>query len=189
MTIPALAPAVEPSRWRAVTVASVTAVEAALVWRVGWTAPLAAYCWLGLTLTVAAVVDARTRRIPNLLLWPSYPVALGLLAAAAGVDGTWWLLGRAVIAMVVLAAFYLVLALVTGGRQMGLADVTLGGLVGLLLGWVGWSALFSGVILGWVIALAVVVALRLGRPSRPVVAIPAGPCLWFGALVAILAIR
>ena len=189
MTIPGLAPAVEPRRWRAVTVCSVALVEAALIWRIGWTAPLAAYCSLGLALTLAAVVDARTLTMPNLVLWPSYPVGLGLLAAAAGVDGTWWPLGRAVIAMAAVAAFYLALALVAGGQRMGLADVTFGGLVGLLLGWASWSALTTGVVLGWVVALVAVLVLRphRGRPSIP--AIPAGPCLWLGALVALLATK
>jgi leader peptidase (prepilin peptidase)/N-methyltransferase len=184
-----LAPVLAPARWRALTVTSVTAVGAALVWRFGWTAPLAAYLYLGAVLTVAAVIDTRTLRMPNVLLLPSYPVGVALLAAAAGADGTWWPLGRAVIAMAVIAGFYLALALAAGGHRMGLADVTLGGLVGLVLGWVGWSALSTGVILGWVIALVAVVVWRPGcRPGRTP-AIPAGPCLWLGALVAVLAAR
>jgi leader peptidase (prepilin peptidase)/N-methyltransferase len=184
-----LAPALAPVRWRALTVTSVAVVEAALVWRFGWTAPLGAYLYLGAVLTVAAVIDTRTLRMPNALLLPSYPVGIGLLAAAAAADGRWWPLGRAVIAMAVIAAFYLVLALVAGGHRMGLADVILGGLLGLLLGWVGWSALSTGVILGWAVALAAVLALRARRSDRLVRVIPAGPCLWLGALVAVLATK
>ena len=100
-----LAPALAPARWRALTVTSVAVVEAALVWRFGWTAPLAAYLYLGAVLTVAAVIDARTFTMPNALLLPSYPVGVALLAAATAVDGQWWPLGRAVIAMVAVAAF------------------------------------------------------------------------------------
>ena len=185
----ALAPALAPARWRALTVTSVAVVEVALVWRLGWTAPLAAYLYLGAVLTVAAVIDARTFTMPNALLLPSYPVGVALLALAAGTDGMWWPLGRAVIAMAVIAAFYLVIALVAGGHRMGLADVILGGLLGLLLGWVSWSALSTGVILGWVIALVAVVVCRPGRRPRRAPAIPAGPCLWLGALVAVLAAR
>ena len=188
MSTRGVAVAVEVGRWRAVVAGSLAAVEAALFWRFGWTAPLAAYGCLGVTLTLAAVVDARTKTMPNVVLLPSYPAGIGLLALACSVDGDWWRLGRAVIAMAAAAAFYLVIALVAAG-QMGLADVTLGGLVGLLLGWVGWSVLTSGVLLGWVVALVAVVALRLGRSGRRVAAIPAGPCLWLGALVAILAVR
>jgi leader peptidase (prepilin peptidase)/N-methyltransferase len=185
-----LAPALAPARWRALTVTSIAVVEAALVWRFGWTAPLAAYLYLGAVLTVAAVIDARTLTMPNVLLLPSYPVGVALLAAAAaGADGTWWPLGRAVIAMVAVAAFYLVIALVAGGQRLGLADVVLGGLVGLLLGWVSWSALSTGVILGWVVALVAVVVWRPGRRPGRTPAIPAGPCLWLGALIAVLAAK
>ncbi len=184
----ALAPALVPARWRATTVTSVAVVEAALVWRFGWTAPLAAYLYLGAVLTVAAVIDARTLRMPNALLLPSYPVGVALLAVAAGTDGMWWPLGRAVIAMAALAAFYLAIALVAGGHRMGLADVTVGGLLGLLLGWVGWSTLSTGVIFGWVVALVVAVWRPGRRPGRTP-AIPAGPCLWLGALIAVLAAR
>ena len=184
-----LAPALVPARWRALTVTSVTAVVVALVWRFGWTAPLAAYLYLGAVLTVAAVIDARTFTMPNALLLPSYPVGIGLLAAAAAADGRWWPLGRAVIAMAAIAAFYLAIALVAGGQRLGLADVSLGGLLGLVLGWVSWSALSTGVILGWVIALVAVVLWRPSRRPGRTPAIPAGPCLWLGALIAVRASR
>ena len=141
-----LAAAANPPRLRAITAASVAAVEAALVWRFGWTAPLAAYLYFGAVLTVAAVADGR-----------------------------WWPLGRAVIAMAAIAAFYLAIALVAGGQQLGLADVTAGGLVGLLL--------------GWVVALVAVVVWRPSRRPGRTAAIPVGPCLWLGALVAVLAAR
>ncbi|HEY1829813.1 MAG TPA: prepilin peptidase [Acidimicrobiales bacterium] len=181
-----LAPALVPARWRVITAASVAAVEVALAWRLGWTAPLAAYLYLGAAVTVAVVIDARTFTMPNVLLLPSYPIGIGLLAAASSADARWWPLGRAVIAMAAVASFYLVLALVAGGQRMGLADVTLGGLLGLLLGWVSWSALSTGVILGWVIALAAILVWPPGRRGQRAGAIPAGPCLWLGALVAIL---
>lgn len=188
MIVQSLAPALEPVRWRAATIASVAAVESALVWRFGWTVSLAAYTYLGAALTVGAVIDARTLTMPNLLLWPSYPISLGLFALAAADAGTWWDFERAVMAMVAVAGFYLVLALAAGGQQMGLADITVGGLVGLLLGWDSWTVLWGGVILGWVIALAVVVASPRGGNGRRKV-IPAGPCLWLGALIAVLAAK
>jgi leader peptidase (prepilin peptidase)/N-methyltransferase len=184
-----LARAVPTARWRAITATSVAAVEAALAWRFGWTAPLGAYLYLGAVVTVAVVIDARTLTMPNVLLLPSYLIGIGLLVVASAADGRWWPLGRAVIAMAAVAGFYLALALVAGGHRMGLADVTLGGLIGLLLGWVGWSALSTGVILGWAAALAAVLVLRPRRSDRLVRVIPAGPCLWLGALVAVLTIK
>lgn len=61
--------------------------------------------------------------------------------------------------------------------------------LGLLLGWVSWSALSTGVILGWVVALVTLVVWHPGRRPGRFAAIPAGPCLWLGALVAVLATR
>lgn len=189
MIADSLARAVPTARWRAITATSVAAVEAALGWRLGWTAALAAYFYLGAVLTLAAVIDARTLTMPNVLLLPSYPIGIGLLVVASVADGRWWPLGRAVIAMAAVAGFYLAVALVAGGRRMGLADVTLGGLLGLLLGWVSWSVLSTGVVLGWAIALVAILVWRPQRPERLVRVIPAGPCLWLGALVAVLAIK
>ncbi len=184
------AAAANPPRWRAITAASVAAVEAALVWRFGWTAQLGAYLYLGAVVTVAVVIDTRTLRMPNVLLLPSYPIGLGLLGAAAAVDGQWWPLGRAVIAMAAVGGFYLALALAAGGQRMGLADVTLGGVLGLALGWVSWSAISSGVIFGWGAALVAAVVWRPREPGqRTARVIPAGPCLWLGALIAVLASR
>ena len=177
-----------PERWLAVTLGILVVVEGGLAWRLGWTASLAAYLVLGAVLTVAAVVDARTSRVPNVLVLPAYPIGVGLLGVAAGVEGQWWPLARALLAMAGVVAFYLALALVAGGRQMGLGDVTAGGLTGLLLGWVGWPAVEAGVLLSWAIALVAVVVLRHRARGR-VAALPAVPFLWLGALVVILATR
>ncbi len=48
-----LAAAANPPRWRAITAASVAAVEAAFGWRFGWTAQIGAYLYLGAVVTVA----------------------------------------------------------------------------------------------------------------------------------------
>ena len=93
MTGDSLAPALGPARWRAITATSLAAVEAALAWRFGWTAPLVAYLYFGMVVTVAVVIDAHTLTMPNVLLLPSYPIGLGLLGAAAAADGRWWPLG------------------------------------------------------------------------------------------------
>jgi leader peptidase (prepilin peptidase)/N-methyltransferase len=50
-----------------------------------------------------------------------------------------------------LAAFYLILALVSGGG-LGAGDVKLGGLLGLTLGRLSWSALVTATFLGWLAA-------------------------------------
>ena len=188
MSFESLAPAIEPLRWRSITVASLVAVEVALAWRLGWSPALPATLFLGAVLTVAAVVDARTSRVPNVLVLPAYPVGLALFAVAAGMGGQWWPLVRAVLGMAGVAGFYLALAVGAGGKKMGLGDVTAGGLTGLLLGLSGFPAVFVGVLLGWAAALVAVVV--LGRvPTRKRGSIPAVPWLWLGALVVLLVAR
>ncbi|MHB1721184.1 MAG: A24 family peptidase [Acidimicrobiales bacterium] len=90
-----LALAVAPPRWRAATATSLVAVEGGLA----WTPALPATLFLGAVLTVAAVVDARTSRVPNALVLPAHPAGLVLFAVAAGIDGQRWPLAGAVLAM------------------------------------------------------------------------------------------
>lgn len=164
------------------------AVEGVVVWRIGWAPAIPAFLFLGAVGTVASLIDVRTRRIPNALLWPSYPVGAALLALASASGDRWGMLGRAGIAMGLVAGFYLVLALAIPG-QLGMADVRLGGLLGLFIGWLGWPELAASVLAGWLLASLAVAWGRAqrrsggGQRSRP---IPLGPYLCLGALVAIL---
>ncbi|MDA8341440.1 MAG: prepilin peptidase, partial [Actinomycetota bacterium] len=98
------------------------AVEATLVWRVGVTAALAAFVYLGAAGTIASVIDLRTRRLPNKVILPSYPITIALLVVAAGVEHDWWPLARAVIAAALVAGLYLALGLAFP-HGLGLGDV------------------------------------------------------------------
>ena len=145
-----------------------------------------AFLFLGAVGTVASLIDLRIRRIPNALLWPSYPLGAALLALASAAGDRWGMLGRAGIAMGLVAGFYLALALGFPG-QLGMADVRLGGLLGLFVGWLGWPELATSVLAGWLLASLAVAWGRAqrsggGQRSRP---IPLGPYLCLGALVAI----
>jgi hypothetical protein len=55
-----------------------------LVWHLGASSVLPAFLYLG------AVLAVSTRRLPNLLVLSSYPIALILLGPAAYIDGAWW---------------------------------------------------------------------------------------------------
>jgi leader peptidase (prepilin peptidase)/N-methyltransferase len=96
---------------RAPTGAVLAGVEAVLVWRIGSSAALAAFVYLGALGVVVSIIDLRTRRLPNRIVLPSYPVVVALLALAAGMEGRWWPLGRAAFAVALVAGFYLVLGL------------------------------------------------------------------------------
>ena len=162
------------------------AVEATVMWRIGLTEALVAFAYLGAVGTIASVIDMRTRRLPNKVILPSYPIMAALLAVAAGLQQDWWPLERAVIAATVVAGFYLALGL-GFPHGFGFGDVKLGGLLALGLGWLGWSTLATGVLAGWCLAALVVLAVRVIRPGRwdrnRTVAL--GPWLCLGALVAV----
>lgn len=159
---------------------------AALALRHGPEAALPAHLYLAAVGIALAVIDIDVQRLPDALTLPSYGVALGLLGIAALVDGEpgQWL--RAVLAMAALFTFYFLVALLYPAG-MGFGDVKLAGLIGLYLGWLGWGPWFVGAfgafLLGGTTAIALVVAGRAGRGS----AIPFGPFMLLGALVAVFA--
>jgi leader peptidase (prepilin peptidase)/N-methyltransferase len=161
-------------------------VEALVVWRIGPTAALPAFAYLGAAGTLVSLVDLHTRRLPNRVVLPSYFATFALLTVASGVQGRWWPLGRAVIAATLVAGFYLALGLVFP-HGLGLGDVKLGGLLALGLGWWGWPTLTTGVLAGWGLATVALLGRYATGPTTRGQPIALGPWLCLGALAAILA--
>jgi leader peptidase (prepilin peptidase)/N-methyltransferase len=160
-------------------------VFAALSLRIGLSADLPAFLYLGAVGVALAMIDIDCKRLPNALVLPSYPVAGVLLGVAALVDSRPEDLLRAALGMVALYAFYFVLALVYPAG-MGFGDVKLAGVLGIYLGWLGWGELvvgaFLGFLFGGVVGLLLMAVRRAGRKSS----LPFGPYMLAGALVAIL---
>jgi leader peptidase (prepilin peptidase)/N-methyltransferase len=147
---------------------------------------LAAAAWLALWAGPLAWIDAATHRLPNVLTVPAYAgtAALLVLAAATGMD--WPDLPRALLGGFLLAAFYLILALISPSG-MGLGDVKLAASLGTLLAWFGWAALLSGAFAGFLLAAVYGVALLVsGRATRKQ-HIPFGPFMIAGAFLVVLA--
>jgi leader peptidase (prepilin peptidase)/N-methyltransferase len=165
--------------------ALLAAVEATLAWRVGPTAALASFAYLGAVGTVVSVIDWRTRRLPDKVILPSYPITIALLAVASGVEQDWWPLARALIAAAVVAGFYLALALAFPSG-MGFGDPKLGGLLALGLGWLGWPTLTTGVLAAWGLAAVAVITRGAIRSDERDRTIAFGPFLCLGALVAVV---
>jgi leader peptidase (prepilin peptidase)/N-methyltransferase len=92
-----------------------------------------------------------------------------------------------VTAALVLFVVYLVLALVSpGGGGLGYGDVKLAGLLGLLLGWLGWGSVILSVVAAFVIGGVIALILLLsGRASRST-HIAFGPSMILGAWVALM---
>jgi leader peptidase (prepilin peptidase)/N-methyltransferase len=150
----------------------------------GWAVP--AYLALAFVCVVLAVIDARTRLLPNRITYPAFPVILGLLLVASVGLGDLGRLTRGLLAAVAVGGFFLALALISP-RGMGLGDVKLAPTLGLALGWLSWGAvafgIFAGFLLGGLAGLAAIGLLGLNRKSL----LPFGPWLVAGALLGVLA--
>jgi len=148
---------------------------------------LPAYLYLGVVGAALTFVDLDVQRLPDLIVLPSYPIGFVLLLVPTVVAGQWGWLLRAVMAAVVLFVVYLVLALVSpGGGGLGFGDVKLGGLLGLLLGWLGWGTVIVSVVAAFVIGGVIAVILLLsGRASRSS-HFAFGPSMILGAWVALM---
>jgi leader peptidase (prepilin peptidase) / N-methyltransferase len=164
------------------TCALASAADGLIAWRLGDSPVLAAYLYFGVLGSLLAILDVTTRRLPNRLVLPSYPIAVLLLGLAACMSGAWWPLARASIGMAALAGFFGALAVAFPG-QLGLGDVKLAGLLGLYLAWFGLSELATGVLLAWSMAAFAVAIGRLGHRRR---SLPLAPFLVLGTLIAIL---
>ena len=168
------------------TVLVVAVAEVAMVWRFGWTAPLAAYTYFVVIGAGVSATDLVDRRVPNLIVLPAYPIAAVLLATASASSGLWWPLARAGIAAALLGGFYLMLGL-TFPAGMGLGDVKWAGVIGAFLGWLDWSAVPTGTLIAFLAATVTVVA--AGIAGRRRTSLPMAPFMTLGALVAVFASR
>ena len=160
-----------------------TAAAFALVAAVLGPVPLLpAWLWLTGCAVVLVVVDLQHHLLPNRVLLPTGVGSLALLGVVAATTGDWTALGRALLAAVALAAGLLVLAWVNPAG-LGLGDVKLGLVLGLHLGWLGWSQVLAGVVLGFVLQAVVAVVLLVLRRAGRDTQLAFGPALLAGTLV------
>jgi leader peptidase (prepilin peptidase)/N-methyltransferase len=153
--------------------------------RFGASAAVPAYLYLAAIAVALAAIDLDTKRLPDPIVLPSYLVGTVLLGLAGALGGDWWALVRGVVAMVTLGVGYLALALVYPGG-MGLGDVKLAGLLGLYLGFLGWVPVWIGTFVGFLLGGLAGVVLLLTRRANRRTAIPFGPAMLAGALLAVL---
>lgn len=181
-----------PAHSPAVTTATAAAVSvltallfAATAQRFGADPVLPAYLYLVAVGVTLSLVDLRSHRLPNALNLPSYPIAAGLLGAAALVGSGSGSLARALLGGAASYLLYLALRLASP-RGVGFGDVKLAGVLGMYGGWLGWSVWTLSLLTASLYAGAVgLVLLALGRAGlRSRVAM--GPCLVAGALTAAL---
>jgi leader peptidase (prepilin peptidase)/N-methyltransferase len=162
------------------------AVTALLLARFGPEPAVAAFAYLGVLGVALAQIDIAVQRLPDRLTGPAYPALALLLGMAAAVGHDWGAFARALLGGLVLAACYLVLGLISGGR-LGGGDVKLSGLIGMVLGWIGWDTLLRGATVGWVLAGLAGMAMLLAGRARWRSDISFGPYMLWGALIALVA--
>ncbi len=154
--------------------------------RIGWDWALPGFLLFVWTLLVLAVIDARTRKIPNRLTYRLTPALLTLFVLAGLLSGDPTTALRSVLGGVAAFAALLVIALISP-RGMGMGDVKLAGFIGIGLGYLGWGYVVLGVFAGFVVGGLSGMALLATRARSRRDLIPFGPYLAIGAVVAVLA--
>jgi leader peptidase (prepilin peptidase)/N-methyltransferase len=169
------------------------AVFVVLAMRIGLEPELPAFLYLGAIGVALWMIDLDVKRLPDAIVLPSYLVAGVLLLLAAVLDQDWSALFRAVLGMAILLAFYFLLAFIYPAG-MGFGDVKLAAVMGLYLGWLGWSdsypvagplrLVFYALMLGCVLGVLFGVAVQVATRRRG--AFPFGPALALGCYVVVL---
>jgi leader peptidase (prepilin peptidase) / N-methyltransferase len=159
------------------TSASATATVAAIL-------VLVAFLYLAAVSIALVAIDLERSLLPSAIVLPSYAVGGLLLLAAALLTPDIESLARAAAGAGILFALYLITAIAYPGG-MGFGDVKLAGVLGLYLGWLGWTQLavgaFSAFLIGGLFAIILVIFRHAGRKSR----IPFGPWMILGTWVGI----
>ncbi|MFL6135999.1 MAG: prepilin peptidase [Nocardioidaceae bacterium] len=170
-------------RWKT---SVVTAVVAGLLGaRMGFQPALALALYLAPVGVALAVIDWRTRLLPTRLIAPSYAVVIVLVVLASILDGDRHALVTAGLGWLVAGGTFFVLWFLYP-RGMGYGDVRLSGLLGIALGYLGWSELLTGVYAGFLLGGVGGLLLSLLRlVDRK--AYPFGPFMLVGAVVGVVA--
>ena len=152
----------------------------------GWAAP--AFVVVACAGVALAVVDARTHRLPDAVTLPATALTALLLAGAALATGDWSALLRALAGGLALGAAYLLLHLIHRAG-MGLGDVKLAVLLGLVTAWAGWSAWAAAALLPFLLGGIFAAALLAARRASRTTPLAFGPFMLVGAAVALTVAR
>ncbi|MEV4345352.1 prepilin peptidase [Actinoplanes sp. NPDC049596] len=168
------------SRGYAVTTVAGAAVATVLAVEIGASPLLPVYLLAMVPGLLLAMIDLRCLRLPDPFV--------GLLAVVAGGPLIMLRPGRigvALVASVLVVTAYGLIALMPGGG-LGLGDVKLAGVLAFVLGFSGWPAVVAGLVAPHLINGPIALALLLTRRASRRRAIPFGPALLAGALIAVV---
>jgi leader peptidase (prepilin peptidase) / N-methyltransferase len=129
-------------------------------------------------------IDVRCLRLPDPVVGALAVVIAVPLTVRAVAVGEWSRLGSAGLATGLVGCAYLILAVLARGG-LGLGDVKLAAVLGFALGYLGWSAVAVGLLAPSLINGPLVLFLLVTGRARRGTALPFGPALLIGALLAV----
>lgn len=169
------------AKWRVPIAVATVALLVGVVVRLGvhWsTLPVLAFAS---TAVVLSVVDFAILRLPNALTGPTAIAVAAALVAQALAENRTHLLVTELEGAAAVAAFYLLLFVLSRGG-LGLGDVKVGSIAGLVLAARGWQYVLNGTFLAYLITLVVAMTLLVrGRKKFPY-----GPGLLAGTIAVLL---
>lgn len=141
--------------------------------------------WLVLLGVPLGAIDARVSRLPDALTGPCFAGVAVLLTVAAATTGQWQAEVRAAAGAAIVAAVFVLLALLRPGSA-GLGDAKLGLSTGALAAWAGWGVLLGSVFAAFVLAAMYGLGLLASRRASLRSSVPFGPFLLAGCLTSVL---
>ena len=131
-------------------------------------------------------IDIDHQRLPDVIVLPLYPL-VGIGLVGAGLLSGDWPIERSLASAALWLAAVGGIWLVSRGRAMGLGDVKLAPLLGLVLGWIGWGPAVIGLGSAWIAGGCVAAALLATRRAGRRQAVAFGPFLiigfWLGSFL------
>lgn len=172
-------------RRRAVVQLACGVLWAAVALRFGadWAVP--AYLVFFTSLLAISVIDFDLHIIPNRLVYPTIFVCVPLLALAAAAEGDWGRLRQALLGAALAWLGLLVVHLISPAG-MGFGDVRLAFVLGLFLGWLSLRHVLTGIFLGFLLGAVIGVGLVVLRVRGRKDAVPFGPFLAGGTVLAVI---
>jgi leader peptidase (prepilin peptidase) / N-methyltransferase len=148
------------------------------------TVPLAAFCILGAVLAAQTWIDVHTKRLPREITYTGMVLGgIALAVAAIVIEEPQRIWMMALGALIALSAMWLIYIASRGG--MGEGDVRLAPLLGMYLGWLNPGIVLPGLFFGFIAGAVVGVAMMAGSKAGRRTAVPFGPFLALGTVVAI----
>ena len=165
--------------------AATAVLFAAVAVRFGLTAELPAFCIFLGALLALALIDLEHFLLPSRIIYSTLLIEAVVLGVTAVVDQRWVTLEHAVIAgLVAFLTFFMIHFIYPAGMAWG--DLRLAGLIGFVLGWLGYQYVLVGLFLAFLSASIVGIALIAARRANGKTPIPFGVFLALGAVIAVL---